>query len=148
MKESYILIYFSLSLVLFASGREEPPTKALKYLKALQSRPHNEALFLRFYQSWTEEQSANELVEYFSEKEKGWSEWGILAKVQRRMGETNNAIVSLTKAIEVAPDPKGFLLTRAELYLSFNALESAKSDLEAVQGKFEGESALLATSVS
>ncbi|MFC4992427.1 tetratricopeptide repeat protein [Rubritalea tangerina] len=133
MKPFYSPLVFSLALSTL-SAEITPGDKALKYHKALQSRPLNEQLFDRFYGAWMEEQELDALGAYLTEKtQKSWQDWTLLARYQMRRSLDQEAITSLGHAIANSPNPSPLHQLRAELHFRNLNFAEAINDLKEIK---------------
>ena len=113
---------------------QEAPEKALKYHEALLKRPHNAALFDRFFGAWLDEQAVETLEAFLKARAlaNGGDEWTVLATYQLRRGKEEEALAALGKAIEALPDDAALPLERAKLRLRRLEFDGARADLAKV----------------
>ena len=147
MLKRFYYINFLLLISFFPIyAEQEPSAKTLKYHQALQSRPLNEQLFERFYQSWSDELGLNELETFLkSSNPKNWQHWALLARYQMRRGQSEEAIDSLDLALTEEADNTALLLLRAKLsirnlqfdaaitYLKKITPDESKQSMEAIR---------------
>ncbi|BCU77363.1 tetratricopeptide repeat protein [Luteolibacter sp. LG18] len=119
---------------LVAAVPEAPPEKALKYHEALLKRPHNTALFDRFFGAWIDEQPVEALGAFLTDRaeKNGGQDWTVLALYQLRRGQEDGALASLAKAIEAVPGDPALAMDRAKLRLRRMEFAAARTDLAAV----------------
>lgn len=128
------------SLPLVAEAQQAPPEKALKYHETLLKRPHNAALFDRFFSAWLDELPIESMGNFLTARAQanGGQEWTVLARYQLRRGQEDEALQSLAKAIEAVPDDPVLLMERAKIRLRRLEFAAARMDLEkAAVGKDE-----------
>jgi len=126
---SIFLVTFLNLGILHAEG--EPSAKLLKYHKALQTRPLNQQLFERFYDTWLEEMGQKSLEGFLkSGDSKTWQHWALLARCEMRRGNSDRAIVSLDKALKLEPKHSELLFLRAKLSVRDLKFDEAISFLE------------------
>ncbi|MGC4013916.1 MAG: tetratricopeptide repeat protein [Luteolibacter sp.] len=119
---------------LVAAAPDAPPEKALKYHEALMKRPHNAALFDRFFGAWIDEQPVESLGVFLTERavKNGGQDWTVLALYQLRRGQEDGALESLGKAIEAVPEDPALAMDRAKLRMRRMEFTAARKDLAAV----------------
>jgi tetratricopeptide (TPR) repeat protein len=135
-------MYFRTSLLILApltlviAAQEAPPEKALKYHEALLKRPHNSALFERFFNAWLDEQPVETLEGFLTARaeKKGGAEWSVLARYQLRRGQEEAALASLAKAAEADPTDPVPPLEIAKLRLKRMEFEESRKHLAKVIG--------------
>lgn len=112
----------------------EAPEKALKYHEALLKRPHQAALFDRFYGAWLDEQSLETLGVYLKAQAEaeGGQNWTLLAAYELQRGNEDQALVAWAKAIERLPDDLVLPMERGKLRLRRLEFAEARSDLTKV----------------
>jgi tetratricopeptide (TPR) repeat protein len=113
---------------------QEFPEKALKYHEALLKRPHNTALFDRFFGAWIDEQSVETLEAFLKARAEanGGQNWTVLATYQLRRGKEDDALSALAKGIEAVPDDAALPMERAKLRLRRMEFDGAREDLAKV----------------
>jgi tetratricopeptide (TPR) repeat protein len=121
-------------LVATASVAQEVPEKAMKYHEALMKRPHNAALFDRFFGAWIDDQPVEALEAFLNARAlaKGGQDWTVLAIYQLRRGKEEAALAALGKGIEAVPDDAALLMERAKLRLRRLEFGEARTDLAKV----------------
>ncbi len=121
-------------LVASAVIAQEAPEKALKYHEALLKRPHNAALFDRFFSAWIDEQPVATLEAFLNARAlaNGGQDWTVLATYQLRRGKEEEAVVALGKAIDALPDDAALPMERAKLRLRRLEFDGARADLTKV----------------
>jgi tetratricopeptide (TPR) repeat protein len=127
-------------MTLVIAAQEAPPEKALKYHEALLKRPHNAALFERFFNAWLDEQPVESLEEFLRARatEKGGAEWSVLGRYQLRRGQEEPALASLAKAAEADPADPVPPLEIAKLRLKRMEFEDSRRHLaKVIEGKDE-----------
>ena len=67
-----------------------------------------------------------QLVRYLGDDPGNVEAWVMLARAYQSLGQTEEAEAALDRALELAPDHPGALLTRGELYLATGRLEAAR----------------------
>jgi len=119
---------------LVSAAPEAPPEKALKYHEALMKRPHNAALFDRFFGAWLDEQPVESLGTFLTDRaeKNGGQDWTVLAHYQLRRGQEDGALASLGKAITALPDDPALAMDRAKLRLRRMEFDAARKDLTTV----------------
>ncbi|MFD0895384.1 tetratricopeptide repeat protein [Luteolibacter ambystomatis] len=97
-------------------------------------RPHNAALFDRFFGAWIDEQPVESLGVFLTDRaeKNGGQDWTVLALYQLRRGQEDGALASLGKAIAAVPDDPALAMDRAKLRLRRMEFDSARKDLAAV----------------
>ena len=123
-----------------AAFAQEAPEKALKYHEALLKRPHNAALFDRFFGAWIDEQPVETLEAFLNARAlaQGGQEWTVLATYQLRRGKEEEALTALGKGIGALPDDAALPMERAKLRLRRLDFDGARADLTKVSaGKDE-----------
>ncbi|MES2923912.1 MAG: tetratricopeptide repeat protein, partial [Verrucomicrobiota bacterium] len=127
-------------LVATAAVAQEAPDRALKYHEALLKRPHNAALFDRFFGAWIDEQPVETLEAFLNARAlaNGGQDWTVLATYQLRRGKEEAALAALAKGIEAVPDDAALPMERAKLRLRRLEFDGARADLtKVVTGKDE-----------
>ncbi|MES2923913.1 MAG: tetratricopeptide repeat protein [Verrucomicrobiota bacterium] len=127
-------------LVAAAALAEQAPEKAAKYHEALLKRPHNAALFDRFFGAWIDEQPVEALGAFLKARAQGdgGQNWTVLATYELRRGNEEEALAALAKAIEALPDDPALPMERAKLRLRRLEFDGARADLaKAAAGKDE-----------
>ncbi len=118
----------------------EAPEKALKYHEVLLKRPHNAALFDRFFGAWIDEQPIETLDAFLKAQAQanGGQEWTVLATYELRRGHEDDALAALAKAIDAVADDPALPMERAKIRLRRLEFEAARADLaKVVAGKDE-----------
>lgn len=112
----------------------EAPEKALKYHEALLKRPHNPALFDRFFGAWVDEQPVEALGAFLQARAEanGGQEWTVLASYELRRGSEEAALAALGRAIEAVPGDPALLMERGRLRLRRLEFQEARQDLSRV----------------
>lgn len=116
------------------------PEKALKYHEALLKRPHNSALFDRFFGAWIDEQPVESLGAFLKARAEanGGQDWTVLATYELRRGNEDAALGALAKAIEAVPEDSALPMERGKLRLRRLEFNEARADLaKAAAGKDE-----------
>lgn len=132
------LIFALAPLPFVATAQQAPPEKALKYHEALLKRPHNAALFDRFFGAWLDELPVETLGTFLSTRAQanGGQDWTVLALYQLRRGQEEDALASMAKAIEAVPDDLALPMERAKVRMRRLEFEEARKDLVRVaEGK-------------
>ena len=121
-------------MVATAAVAQELPEKALKYHEVLLKRPHNAALFDRFFGAWIDEQSVETLEAFLNARAlaNGGQEWTVLATYHLRRGKEDDALNALAKGIAAVPDDTALPMERAKLRLRRLEFEGARQDLAKV----------------
>jgi tetratricopeptide (TPR) repeat protein len=121
-------------LVASAAMAQDAPEKALKYHEALLKRPHNAALFDRFFGAWIDEQPVETLDAFLKAKAQadGGQHWTVLATYQLRRGNEEEALTALGKGIDAVPDDPALPMERAKLRLRRLEFDAARADLAKV----------------
>ncbi len=121
---------------LVAAAAQPAPEQALKYHEALLKRPHNAALFDRFFGAWLDEQPVESLEGFLKARAEsgGGPDWTVLARYELRRGRDEEALAALAKAIEAAPDDVALPMERAKLRLRRLEFEAARADFARVTG--------------
>ncbi|OYV07150.1 MAG: hypothetical protein CFE26_02525, partial [Verrucomicrobiales bacterium VVV1] len=116
------------------SQAAEAPEKALKYHEVLLKRPHNAALFDRFFGAWIDEQPVEALGVFLKERaeKNGGLDWSVLATYELRRGNEDQALAALAKAIEAVPDDAALPMERGKLRLRRLEFKEAREDLAKV----------------
>lgn len=116
------------------SQAAEAPEKALKYHEALLKRPHNAALFDRFFGAWVDEQPVETLGAFLKERaeKNGGLDWSVLATYELRRGNEEQALAALAKAIEAVPEDAALPMERGKLRLRRLEFTEARADLAKV----------------
>ena len=122
-------------LVATAAMAQEVPEKALKYHEALLKRPHNAALFDRFFGAWIDEQPVETLEAFL----KARADSRTAGRTGRCWRSINCAAARKTtrwmpwrKGIEAVPDDAALPMERAKLRLRRLEFEGARADLAKV----------------
>lgn len=129
-------------LVATAAVAQEPPEKAVRYHEALLKRPHNTALFDRFFGAWIDEQSVETLEAFLKARalSNGGQEWTVLATYQLRRGKEEEALAALGKGMEAVPDDAALPMERAKLRLRRLEFDGARGFGEGCGGQGRGVS--------
>jgi tetratricopeptide (TPR) repeat protein len=116
------------------SQAAEAPEKALKYHEVLLKRPHNAALFDRFFGAWIDEQPVEALGAFLKERaeKNGGLDWSVLATYELRRGNEDLALAALAKAIEAVPEDVALPMERGKLRLRRLEFKEAREDLAKV----------------
>lgn len=128
------LLFALVPVSLVSAAPEAPPEKALKYHEALMKRPHNAALFDRFFGAWIDEQPVESLGAFLTDRaeKNGGQDWTVLALYQLRRGQEDGALASLGKAITAVPEDVALAMDRAKLRLRRMEFDGARTDLAVV----------------
>ena len=106
--------------------------KALKYHKALQRRPNPGYLYDRFYNSWLDSSSLEELKAFLTEKAESSSETSdrlLLAFFHAKLGDDVEALQQFGEALKNDPGNAATLYEKAVVEARTLNFESALSDL-------------------
>ncbi len=130
----------STCLVISASclvaAAQQAPEQALKYHDVLLKRPHNAALFDRFFGAWLDEQPVESLGAFLEARAtaEGGAHWTVLARYELRRGNEEDALAALAQAIEAQPEDLALPMERAKLRLRRLEFEAAREDFARVTG--------------
>src|SRR6478609_11362813 len=121
-------------MVATAAVAQVAPEKALKYHEALLKRPHNAALFDRFFGAWIDEQPVETLDAFLKARAaaEGGQNWTVLATYQLRRGNEEEALAAMGKGIDAVADDPALAMERAKLRLRRLEFDAARVDLAKV----------------
>jgi len=126
--------------LIFVSGFQlsaqegESHAKALRYYKILSNKPSNDALFSRFFDTWLDEKSVNELEQFLkAETERnGANSHHLLSRFYIHQGKEVKALAEMKKALEVQPTDAATLLSMAKLQARLLDFQAAVKTLDSV----------------
>lgn len=109
----------------------ELSSKTKKYLSILIKKPKSGILFDKFYQSWLETATSDELEEYLKKKATGSIEYQLLlAYFYETTGNDAKALTALNTILKTSRNNPGIFYTRAKLELLTLDFKNAIADLQ------------------
>lgn len=132
------------TFIITAAMAEGPTDKAVKYHEILRKRPSSGYVFDRFYDTWLDNGTAEELKTYLSKAATAGkpNDHLLLAYYYLRQGKELEALKLYQKSIKTSPENSKIRLEKAKLEAQLLNFDGALKDLEAAVAKANDEEKL------